>query len=69
MNADGAGSTDVVDKEEKAEQDKTTDEEPSRKLSDVKPTLSPDSAKDNFVTPVQRFKRDFSRNHKFICGE
>ena len=32
MNADGAGSTDVVDKEEKAEQDKTTDEEPSRKL-------------------------------------
>ena len=60
MNVDGAGSTDVVDKEEKAEKDKNTNEEPSRKLSDVKPTLSSGSAKDNFVTPVQTFKKSIS---------
>ena len=36
-----------MDKEEKAEQDKTTDEMAE---VNVKPTLSPDSAKDNFAT-------------------
>ena len=57
MNTDGAGSTDVEQKEKRNEQDKNTSEESSRKLSDVKPTLSPDSTKNNFDTPEQTFKK------------